>query len=122
MLGPVTAVEAARGPGDLTDAILWHESGARSTIAISFDAAVAVPGVGWLFGEQGKVDDPTPEGWAGSGIDASRNAVAGIVATVERGAAPHPADVRFGYRVLEVVDAGERSVAESRRVELDPAR
>jgi predicted dehydrogenase len=118
VLGPVTAVQAARGPGDLTDAILWHESGARSTIAISFDATVAVPGVGWLLGEQGKVDEPTPEGWAGSSVEASRNAVAGIVATVERGAAPNPADVRFGYRVLQVVDAGDRSIAEARRIEV----
>lgn len=118
LLGPVTAVHAVRGPGDLTDAILWHESGARSSISISFDAATDVPAVSWLLGPAGKVDEPDLVGWEGSSVRASRNAIAALVATVRDGAPPHPADVHFGYRVLEVIEAGERSVAEGARIDL----
>ncbi|MBX9387512.1 Gfo/Idh/MocA family protein [Streptomonospora nanhaiensis] len=116
VLGPVAEATAVAGPHATTHALLRHEGGAVSALALTLDATSA--GRRWEFvfhGVNGVVSPPgdaqTPVAAFTAAIDELREAVAG--------GRPSTLDVRFGYEVVRVLEAAQRSVTERRTVPVE---
>lgn len=107
LLGPVTEVVALHGPHEATYALLRHESGALSTLALTLDAPPGgTLGETVLYGASGAVTVPRGEGTA---VAAFATAVSHLVANVSAGRTAHPCDVRFGRDVVAVLERVERA-------------
>ncbi|WUH95983.1 Gfo/Idh/MocA family oxidoreductase [Streptomyces sp. NBC_00433] len=105
VLGDVTAVAAAHGPGDLVHLTLRHDSGASSTAVLTLTAPPAGAGVAVEFrGEHGVAT--YSDGLAGPATDAYARAVDVLVS-----GEPHGCDARFGLRVTEILAAAEELLA-----------
>lgn len=101
VLGDVTAVSAARGPGDTVHLTLRHDGGASSTAALTLTAPVAAGGVSVeLRGGQGVAT--LPDGVSGPPADSFARALDALLSGT-----PHPCDVRFALRVTEILAAAE---------------
>jgi len=101
VLGDVTRVDAARGPGDLVHLTLLHDSGASSTAVLTLTAPPECAGVAVEFrGTHGV--SALPEGTGGPATDALARAIDALVS-----GEPHPCDARFGLRVTEILAAAE---------------
>ncbi|WP_093713761.1 Gfo/Idh/MocA family protein [Actinacidiphila alni] len=97
VLGDVTSVRAAQGPGDTVHLTLRHASGASSTSVLTLTAPPAAAGVAIeLRGTQGVVG--YPEDIAGEATDALAHAVTALTSGT-----PHTCDARFGLRVTEIL-------------------
>ncbi|NUS15137.1 MAG: gfo/Idh/MocA family oxidoreductase, partial [Streptomyces sp.] len=104
VLGDVTEVAAARGPGDTVHLTLRHGSGASSTSALTLTAPPAGAGVAVEFrGTHGVAT--YPEGAGLLGEDAYARAVDALLAP-----GPHACDTRFGLRVTEILAAAEAAL------------
>ncbi|MFI1100030.1 Gfo/Idh/MocA family protein [Streptomyces melanogenes] len=111
VLGEVTAVTAAPGPGDTVHLILRHASGASATVTLGFTAPQAAAGVGVEFlGEPGVVAMPE---W--NGAEGAFAAALDALLDAARGGAPHPCDAGFGARVTEVLAEAERQLGKGER-------
>ncbi|MEV5947121.1 Gfo/Idh/MocA family oxidoreductase [Streptomyces sp. NPDC051993] len=111
VLGEVTALTAAAGPGDTAHLILRHASGASSTADLSFTAPPAAAGVEVsLLGEAGAVVMP---GWGGA-LDAFGAAVDALLDAARTGVA-HPCDARFGARITALLADAEAQLGRSDR-------
>ncbi len=107
VLGDVTDVTAAPGPGDTAHLILRHTGGASSTAALSLTAPEKCAGLAMeLRGEHGIAALPS---WEGAD-EAFRNAIDALVAAVRTGTA-HPCDVRFGLRVTQILARAQERIA-----------
>ncbi|WP_447035290.1 Gfo/Idh/MocA family protein [Streptomyces sp. DSM 118878] len=107
VLGDVSEVTAARGPGDTVHLILRHTSGASSTAALSLTAPEKGAGLAVeLRGENGVAVLPARE----KSDDAIGTAIGELVSAVRTGTA-HPCDVRFGLRVTEILARAEERIA-----------
>ncbi|CAG6395482.1 Predicted dehydrogenase [Actinacidiphila cocklensis] len=105
VLGDVTAVTAARGPGDLVHLTLRHDSGASSTAVLTLTAPPAGAGVAIEFrGTHGVAT--YPDGLDVPARDAFARAVDALI-----GGEPHACDARFGLRVTEILAAAEELLA-----------
>ncbi|MFD7639341.1 Gfo/Idh/MocA family protein [Kitasatospora sp. NPDC059795] len=109
VLGDVERVDAAPGPGDTAHLILRHAGGASSTVTLSLTAPpeASANGAGVeLRGAAGVTSlpdrDAPPTAAYGRALDA-------LLAAVATGA-PHPCDVRFGRRVVEVLAQAEEQL------------
>ncbi|MFE2428392.1 Gfo/Idh/MocA family protein [Streptomyces sp. NPDC059373] len=104
ILGDVTELTAARGPGDTTHLVLRHAGGASSTATLSLTAPPAAAGVSVeLRGEAGVATLPArTEGPTA----AFRNAIDAL-ADAARTGRPHPCDARFALRVTELLASAE---------------
>ncbi len=101
VLGDVTAIAAARGPGDTVHLTLRHDSGASSTSALTLTAPPAGAGVAVEFrGAQGVAT--YPDDLAGPATAAFARAIDALVSD-----GPHPCDARFGLRVTEILATAE---------------
>ncbi|MEV7192359.1 Gfo/Idh/MocA family oxidoreductase [Streptomyces sp. NPDC093510] len=106
VLGEVSNVTAAPGPGDTVHLILRHTGGASSTATLSLTAPPKCAGLTVeLRGESGTVVLPS---WEEPG-EAFRTAVDGLVEAAGSGTA-HPCDVRFGLRVTEILAQVEEQI------------
>ncbi|MFD4630898.1 Gfo/Idh/MocA family protein [Streptomyces sp. NPDC058284] len=106
VLGDVSAVTAAAGPGDTVHLILRHTGGASSTAALSLTAPVKCAGLAVeLRGTSGTAVLPP---WEEAG-DAFRTAIEELAECADSGRA-HPCDVRFGLRVTEILAQAEECV------------
>lgn len=104
VLGDVTAVNAAHGPGDTVHMTLRHESGASSTSALTLTAPPAAAGVCIeLRGDHGVVS--YPEGVAGEATDSLAHAITALTSGTS-----HDCDARFGLRVTEILSAVEAAL------------
>jgi predicted dehydrogenase len=116
VLGDVTEVHAAHGPGDTVHLTLRHDSGASSTAALTLTAPPAGAGVAFEFrGEHGVAG--YPDGLLGPATDSLARAVDALISAVAGtsggpGAAgtSHPCDARFGARVTEILAAAEAAL------------
>ncbi|KUL54164.1 MULTISPECIES: Gfo/Idh/MocA family protein [unclassified Streptomyces] len=107
VLGDVSEVAAARGPGDTVHLILRHTSGASSTAALSLTAPEKGTGLTVeLRGENGVFVMPP---WERSD-EAIGNAIDALLSAVRTGT-PDPCDVRFGLRVTEILAQAEERIA-----------
>ncbi|MBT2504751.1 hypothetical protein J7I98_02330 [Streptomyces sp. ISL-98] len=103
VLGDVTSVSAADGPGDTVHLALRHTSGASSTVTLSLSAPAEAAGATVeLWGTQGETRLPS---WGG-GTGSFRAAVDALLDTVRTGE-PHPCDATFGLRVTEILAEAE---------------
>jgi hypothetical protein len=122
VLGDVTEVHAAHGPGDTVHLTLRHESGASSTAALTLTAPAAAAGVAVEF-RGGHGIAGYPDGLLGPAtdslaraVDALTSAIAGPLdtsgtpGTPGTSGAPHPCDARFGARVTEILAAAEAAL------------
>lgn len=101
VLGDVTEVGAARGPGDTVHLTLRHDSGASSTAVLTLCAPAACAGTEVEFrGTHGVA--ALPGSFTPDAADAYRQAVDALV-----GPEPHACDARFGLRVTEILTAAQ---------------
>jgi predicted dehydrogenase len=106
VLGDVTAVAAARGPGDLVHLTLRHDSGASSTAALTLTAPPAGAGTAVEFrGTHGIA--AFPDDLAGPATDAFARAVDALAH-----GEPHGCDARFGLAVTEILAVAEELLTE----------
>ncbi|MFI6683709.1 Gfo/Idh/MocA family protein [Streptomyces sp. NPDC050485] len=106
VLGEVTGLTAAAGPGDTAHLILRHASGASSTADLSFTAPPAAAGVEVaVLGAAGAAVMP---GWSGA-LDAFGAAVDALLGAARTGV-PHPCDARYGARVTELLAQAEEQL------------
>ncbi|MFH8342254.1 Gfo/Idh/MocA family protein [Streptomyces sp. AM6-12] len=106
ILGDVTRVVAARGPGDTVHLVLDHAAGASSTVTLSLTAPQEAAGVEFeLRGESGVTAMP-----AASDDNALGQAIDALLTCVETGRR-HPCDAAFGLRVTEILAAAEARLA-----------
>lgn len=105
VLGPVTAVSAVRGGGDLVHVVFTHEGGATSTALLTL---ASPPGSAYnevtFWGPGGRstmpaVHVPSRESLRVAGRE--------LVACIERGDRSHPCGVTFGRQVVEVLALAE---------------
>ncbi|HEY3716546.1 MAG TPA: Gfo/Idh/MocA family oxidoreductase [Jatrophihabitantaceae bacterium] len=102
VLGPVRDIVGATGYGDLVHLVLTHESGATSTLHLSLTMPPAAGRSGLEFYRA--------DGWharpdaALDAVQAHRNAVGELIATVRAGRTDHRCDARFGRDVVAVLD------------------
>jgi predicted dehydrogenase len=107
-LGPVTAVTADAGQGDITHLVLHHAGGATSTTTVTLGASDAAEGFeAWVWGEQGRSAAP---GGTVDEVAAMRTALAELVASARPGQPGHPCDVRFGRDVGRVLAEAQRQL------------
>lgn len=109
VLGEITGVRAARGPGDTVHLALRHEGGASSTITVSHTVPPAAAAVSAeLRGSAGVVSLPVRDEPA---ADAFARAVDALLEAARTGTA-HPCDIRFAARVTDTLTRAEESLAE----------
>ncbi|MFJ3537538.1 Gfo/Idh/MocA family protein [Streptomyces sp. NPDC090109] len=107
VLGDVTEITAAPGPGDTHHLALRHASGASSTATLTLSAPPeAAEAALTLYGTKGRAEMPR---WDGA-LDAFGAAVDALVAAARTGV-PHPCDARFGLRLTEILTEAERLAA-----------
>lgn len=111
VLGDVTGVTAAAGPGDTVHLTLRHEGGASSTVAVSHTVPPAAAGVvAEVRGPSGVAALPSRDE---PPADAFARAIDALLESVRTGT-PHPCDLRFGHRVTEVLARAESALDASR--------
>ncbi len=107
-LGPVTAVTADAGTGDVTHLILHHEGGASSAVTVTLCAPEAADGSDvWLWGEAGRTRAP---GETDQPVGALRLALAELAANARSGQPRHDCDVLFGRAVGLILADAQRQV------------
>jgi len=106
VLGPVRDIVGATGYGDLVHLVLTHESRATSTVHLSLTMPPAAARAGLDFyradGWHSRPDTPLDP------VQAHRNAVGELIATVRAGRTDHRCDARFGRDVVAVLDRAAR--------------
>jgi predicted dehydrogenase len=101
ILGPVEAVTADAGRGDLAHLVLHHEGGATSTATVTQGAPEAADGFDLqVWGTRGR--SALPE-LAADPVPALQAALTDLVAAARSGNRSHPCDVRFGRDVTRVL-------------------
>jgi predicted dehydrogenase len=109
LLGPVERVTAATGPGDTVHLVLGHHGGASSTLTLSQTVPPPATWIGFdVYGPAGRSVTPPFEL---AHLDAMREAIGQLTATVAAGATTHPCDVRLGVATVAVLDAATRFLA-----------
>lgn len=101
-LGPVESVVAEAGDSDLVALALRHVSGAVSTVTLSQFAPPAVSSYeATLWGAAGYSSMPARPG--DDDIPRSLATAADELVRAAESATPHPVDVRFGTRIVELI-------------------
>ncbi|MFI6283503.1 Gfo/Idh/MocA family protein [Streptomyces sp. NPDC051018] len=107
VLGEVTGVTAAHGPGDTVHLVLRHASGASSTATLSLSAPPESAGTSLeLLGDRGTVTLPK---WSDA-VGVFRLAVDALLEAARTGR-PHACDARFGLRLTEILAEAEAQLA-----------
>jgi predicted dehydrogenase len=104
-LGPVTGIRAVAGEDDLSHLVMRHRSGATSTASVTHMAPPAATGYECtVWGEAGVSSVPPRDD--AIAVPALALAATELVAAAASGT-PHPMDVRFGARVVELLAEAE---------------
>jgi predicted dehydrogenase len=112
-LGPVVAVTADPGAGDLAHLVLHHDGGATSTATVTLGAPEAADGFDlYVWGEAGRSQMPQ---MASSPVTALRVALTELAEVARAGGQRHPCDVHFGRDVLDVLADAQRQIDARRR-------
>jgi predicted dehydrogenase len=112
VLGDVTDVVAAGGRRDQVHLVMRHFDGASSTASLSM--SVPPPATGnmlYVYGPAGRMSAPTTGLDTAQIVAAHGSAIDALIAQIEQPGSGHPCDVHFGRRVVQILDAAERSVA-----------
>jgi predicted dehydrogenase len=101
ILGPVEAVTADTGRGDLTHLVLHHRGGATSTATLTLGAPEPADGFDLMvWGERGRTSVPP---LADDPVGALRVALTELADNARSGRVSHPCDVLFGQAVTQVL-------------------
>ncbi|MFJ4845818.1 MULTISPECIES: Gfo/Idh/MocA family protein [unclassified Streptomyces] len=100
VLGDVTALTSAQGPGDTVHLVLRHASGASSTATLSLTAPPEAAGVTVEFRGDHGVSTLPPR--SDGPVVSFGKAVDALLTAAQTGVA-HPCDARFGFRVTELL-------------------
>ncbi len=111
-LGPIVAVTADGGTGDLVHLVCHHAGGATSTASLTLNAPPTAINVELaLWGPGGVSTMPL----AGSTAEASYGvALRELLGNVNSGQRSHPCDVHFGASVVRTLADAERQIAARR--------
>ena len=114
VLGPVEAVTADGGTGDLVHLIFQHAGGATSTASLTLDAPPAAINVELcLWGPQGV--STMPKG--GSTTEAAYGVALGeLLRNIAAGESSHPCDVHFGTAIVRTLADAEQQISSRRRL------
>jgi predicted dehydrogenase len=111
MLGPIVKLTAVGGEGDLVHLVITHESGATSTASLALFAPPAGSNFETgVWGESGTAILPESET---PSVESFKLAAEELVASAESGE-PHPVDVAFGTRVVELLASAEEQLNAAR--------
>ena len=111
-LGPVTAVTADDGPGDVSHLILHHQDGPSSTVTVSQNGGEAATGFEtYVWGGSGRSVAPP---LAHDPLPPLRTALTELAANIRSGQTGHPCDAGFGRDVGHVVAEAQRQIEERR--------
>jgi hypothetical protein len=107
-LGPVAAVTADAGPGDVSHLILHHEGGASSTVTVSQHGGEAASGFEtYLWGPSGR--SAVPAGTTDALLPL-RTALDELTSNIRAGVCAHPCDAAFGRDVGHVISEAQRQI------------
>lgn len=109
VLGPVEAVTARSGTGDLTHLILTHAGGATSTASLTLRASRRAAGSDLAFWGGAGIFTMPP--MAGTSKDAFGEAARQLMEGVAAGRRSHPCDVHFGREVVRILTEAEARLA-----------
>jgi predicted dehydrogenase len=102
-LGPVDALQAARGRGDTVHVVLHHPTGASSTLTLSLTAPpAAMRSDWWVYGPRGvltRPDGPTPP------EQAFGRAISALIS-----GDPHESDVRHGREIVAILERAQAAL------------
>jgi predicted dehydrogenase len=118
LLGDVTAVVAVRGGGDQVHLIMQHTARRSSTASVTLTAPAATGTHLSVDGEAGREVLPSPALETPNMVVAHQAALDAVLDVANHPARGHACDVHFGARVVEVLDAAQRSLANGGRIEL----
>jgi hypothetical protein len=108
-LGPVSAVTAIAGKGDVAHLVLRHASGVTSTTTTAQDAPEAAVGTTvFVWGQAGRSIMPAE---AVDPVAALRTAAVELIAGASAGRLTHPCDVRFGRDITRVLADAEAQLS-----------
>jgi predicted dehydrogenase len=111
LLGPVESVTAATSPYDTVHLIMRHQSGARSSLALSQSMPPRAALIRFqVHGREGPSSVPA---FQLAHLVALEGAIGQLAAMVAAGATTHPCDVRLGVDTVAVLDAAERFLADA---------
>jgi len=111
-LGPVRAVTADAGAGDVTHLILHHKGGTSSTVTVSIGASEAAACCeAYLWGEAGRARAPEPTQQPAEALSV---ALTELVANIRSGRTRHDCDAFFGHAIAGILSAAQ--------VQIDAAR
>ena len=108
-LGPIQRITCVGGRHDLVHLVLRHRSGATSTATLTLFAPQAAEDhevVVWGAGGTSRMPDREP----GGPVTALARAAQALVDSATTGE-PHPADLRLGVRIVELLEDAERQVS-----------
>ncbi|WP_380164098.1 Gfo/Idh/MocA family protein [Jannaschia sp. R86511] len=109
VLGPVTAVTAARGPADTVHLSLRHGEDASSVATLSHTVPEAAATLRFdVYGENGWAAVPAEHDQVGP-VAALSSALRSLV-TAAGGGPAHPCDARFGAEVVRVLAAAQEQL------------
>ena len=112
-LGPVSSVTADAGLADVTHLVLHHHSGATSTVTVSQSVSPAAETFGcYVWGAAGQSAAP---GLTADPVEPLRAALAELVGNARSGRTADACDVEFGQKVVSLLAAAERQLAQRRR-------
>jgi predicted dehydrogenase len=115
-LGPVEAVQATAGQGDLVHLVLSHTAGRTSTVTLSHTAAELSAGIEvWVHGDAGRLVLLPPMDAA---VEAHQLAVDELSSAAMTGGT-HPCDVGFARYVVLVLETAVRALASGCRETVD---
>ena len=110
VLGPVTAVTADAGPGDVAHLVLHHRDGPSSVVTVTQSGGEAARGFqAYIWGACGESDAPAA---ASDPVVPLRTALTELAQNVRSGRTRHPCDVRFGRDVGRVLAQAQRQLDE----------
>lgn len=114
VLGDVTTVVAGGGRRDQVHLVMRHAGGASSTASLSM--SVPPPAAGsmvYLYGQAGRTSAPSRALDRSEIVAAHGAAIDALIAQIDQPGAGHPCDIHFGRRIVQILAAAERSVANS---------
>ncbi len=108
-LGPVTSLSAIAGEGDLVTLVLHHESGATSTVSLTQFAPPAAAGFeAAVWGDEGIL--PMPPRPGDTALRRLLTTAAEELVAAVRAGEPHPLDLGFGTRNVELLAEAQRQI------------
>jgi predicted dehydrogenase len=121
VLGQVTGVVAGAGVADHVHLILRHVGGTSSTVSVSLTTPLAATGrTVYVEGEAGREMLPPPIPGDERVLRAHGAALDALMAQIASPSRSHACDVHLGARVVEVLDAAQRSLASGCWVNVPP--